>query len=35
MRSLRVSHDRFTEATGWQPAFPSIREGWPTTVAER
>lgn len=32
MRSLRVSHDRFTAATGWHPSHPSIREGWSTTV---
>lgn len=29
MRSLRVSHDRFTAATGWTPAHPSIRGAWP------
>lgn len=27
--SQRVSHVRFTEATGWTPSVPSIREGWP------
>lgn len=32
MRSLRVSHDRFTAATGWQPSHRSIRDGWPTTL---
>ena len=32
MRSLRVSHARFTAATGWRPTHPSIREGWPTTL---
>lgn len=26
--SHRVSHDAFTEATGWQPRHPSIVEGW-------
>lgn len=30
MRSLRVSHTRFTAATGWRPAHPSIRGAWPT-----
>jgi nucleoside-diphosphate-sugar epimerase len=30
MRSLRISHDRFTAATGWTPAHPSIRTSWPT-----
>ncbi|QYG95127.1 NAD(P)-dependent oxidoreductase [Iamia sp. SCSIO 61187] len=30
MRSQRVSHARFTEATGWTPAHPSIRTSWPT-----
>ena len=30
MRSLRVSNHRFKEATGWQPAHPSIRGSWPT-----
>ena len=27
--SLRISHRRFTEATGWTPSVPSIRDGWP------
>jgi nucleoside-diphosphate-sugar epimerase len=26
--SQRVSNRRFREATGWAPAFPSVREGW-------
>jgi len=30
MRSLRVSHAHFTEATGWTPTHPSIRGAWPT-----
>ena len=29
MRSLRVSNQRFKDATGWQPAHPSIRGSWP------
>lgn len=32
-RSQRVSHARFTEATGWTPAHPSIEASWPTEVA--
>jgi nucleoside-diphosphate-sugar epimerase len=32
MRSLRVSHDRFSAATGWQPSHRSIRDGWATVV---
>ncbi|HEV7721584.1 MAG TPA: NAD(P)-dependent oxidoreductase [Iamia sp.] len=32
MRSLRVSHDRFTAATGWTPAHPSIRTSWPSSA---
>lgn len=31
-KSLRISHDRFTEATGWTPSVPSIRDGWPEEV---
>ncbi len=31
-RSLRVSHARLTEATGWTPSVPSIRDGWPQEV---
>jgi nucleoside-diphosphate-sugar epimerase len=33
-RSERVSNRRFKEATGWQPAFPTAREGWPAVVRE-
>jgi nucleoside-diphosphate-sugar epimerase len=33
LRSQRVSNKRFKEATGWAPAFPSAREGWPAVVA--
>jgi nucleoside-diphosphate-sugar epimerase len=29
MRSLRISNARFTDATGWRPAHPSIRGSWP------
>jgi len=27
-RSMRVSNRRFREASGWQPRYPSAREGW-------
>jgi len=33
-RNLRVSNRRFREATGWEPAYPSTREGWPAVVRE-
>jgi nucleoside-diphosphate-sugar epimerase len=33
MRSLRVSHARFTEATGWTPTHTSLRTYWPTDSA--
>jgi nucleoside-diphosphate-sugar epimerase len=32
-RSQRLSNRRLVEATGWRPAYPSVREGWPPTVA--
>ena len=32
-RSQRVSNRRFAEATGWEPAFPSIRDGFASVVA--
>jgi nucleoside-diphosphate-sugar epimerase len=32
MRSQRVSHARFTAATGWIPSHPSIRGSWPSEV---
>ncbi|HLI72411.1 MAG TPA: NAD(P)-dependent oxidoreductase [Acidimicrobiales bacterium] len=32
-RSQRLSNRRFVEATGWTPTHPSVREGWPATVA--
>jgi len=31
-RSQRVSNRSFKEATGWQPAYPTVREGWPAVV---
>jgi nucleoside-diphosphate-sugar epimerase len=33
-RSLRMSNRKLKEATGWTPRFPSVREGWPATLAE-
>jgi nucleoside-diphosphate-sugar epimerase len=33
LRSQRVSNGAFVEATGWRPASPSVREGWPVVVA--
>jgi nucleoside-diphosphate-sugar epimerase len=32
-RSMRVSNRRFREASGWQPRYPSAREGWIATAA--
>ena len=31
-RSMRVSNRRFREASGWQPQYPSAREGWVATA---
>jgi 2-alkyl-3-oxoalkanoate reductase len=33
-RSLRLSNRKLRQATGWAPRFPSIREGWPVTMAQ-
>jgi len=33
-RSLRLSNAKFKSASGWSPAVPSLREGWPRLVAE-
>jgi nucleoside-diphosphate-sugar epimerase len=33
-RSQRISNHKLREATGWAPRFPSVREGWPATLAE-
>lgn len=33
-RSMRVSNQRFRQASGWQPIHPSAREGWLATAAE-
>src|SRR5205807_2031421 len=32
-RSQRVSNRRFKEATGWEPTYPTVRQGWPAVVA--
>ncbi len=32
-RSQRISNRRLREETGWVPAFPSVRVGWPTVVS--
>ena len=32
-RSQRVSNAHFRQATGWSPAYPSVRQGWPMVVA--
>ena len=32
LRSQRVSNRRFKAATGWAPAYPSVREGWPAAL---
>lgn len=31
-RSMRVSNRRFRETSGWQPHYPSAREGWIATA---
>ncbi|MBV8979800.1 MAG: hypothetical protein JO086_02770, partial [Acidimicrobiia bacterium] len=33
-RSERVSNAKFKEATGWEPAYPSSRQGWPAVVGQ-
>ena len=33
-RSLRLSNRKLKEETNWAPRFPSVREGWPATLAE-
>ena len=32
-RSMRVSNKRFKEVTGWEPRYPTTREGWPAVVS--
>ena len=31
-RSLRISNRKLRAASGWMPAFPSVRAGWPSAV---
>lgn len=33
-RSLRISNRRFKEQSGWAPAYPSVREGFPELVRQ-
>jgi nucleoside-diphosphate-sugar epimerase len=33
-RSQRVSNRSFRDATGWEPSYPSIREGFPAVFAD-
>jgi hypothetical protein len=33
-RSMRVSNRRFRQASGWQPRYPSAREGWLATAGQ-
>jgi nucleoside-diphosphate-sugar epimerase len=34
-RSQRVRNDRFKQAAGWAPRYPSAREGWAATAVAR
>jgi len=33
-RSLRLSNDKLKKMTRWAPRYPSVREGWPATLAQ-
>lgn len=33
-RSLRISNLKLRAQTGWTPALPSVRQGWPVTLAQ-
>ena len=33
-RSLRISNRSFRDATGWEPKYPSVREGWRAAVLD-
>jgi 2-alkyl-3-oxoalkanoate reductase len=33
-RSQRISNRKFRDASGWQPEFPSVREGWKAVVQQ-
>ncbi len=35
LASQRVSNARFRELTGWEPAYPSAREGWRAIASAR
>ena len=35
IRSWRVSNEKLRDATGWAPAFPSVRVGWPAVARAR
>jgi nucleoside-diphosphate-sugar epimerase len=35
LASQRVANSRFRAATGWAPAYPSVREGWAAVAAAR
>ena len=32
-RSLRISNRKLRENSAWRPRYPSVREGWPATIA--
>jgi len=34
MRSERVSNRRFRDATGWEPRYPSAREGLAALIGD-
>jgi 2-alkyl-3-oxoalkanoate reductase len=33
-RSQKISNRKFRDASGWQPKFPSVREGWKAVVQQ-
>ena len=33
-RSQRISNRKLKRESGWEPRYPSVREGWPAVVAE-
>jgi nucleoside-diphosphate-sugar epimerase len=33
-RSQRMSNRKLRDASGWRPAYPSVREGWPATIRQ-
>ena len=33
LRSQRVANRAFVDATGWKPAYASVRDGWPVVLA--